>query len=88
MELAAARYSGKPFGEKPGLRDGMAAGAATRVGGMILVSRPKWAPGVRTEITEHVVCDRALGLDLIDVKAAAVDASWSGLKLVIRKALR
>lgn len=30
----------------------------------------------------------ALALDLVDVKVAAVDAVWSGLKLVIRKERR
>ena len=36
-------------------------------------------------MTEDVVRAEALKLDLVDVKVAAVDAVWSGLKLVIRK---
>jgi len=63
-------------------------GRAIRVDGMIWVSWPKKASGVRTDVTEDVVRERALRLDLVDVKVAAVDATWSGLKLVIRKALR
>jgi hypothetical protein len=36
-------------------------------------------------VTEDVVRAAALDLDLVDVKVAAIDAIWSGLKLVIRK---
>ena len=53
--------------------------------GMIWVSWPKKASKVRTDVTEDVVRNAALGLDLVDVKVAAIDAIWSGLKLVIRK---
>jgi hypothetical protein len=53
--------------------------------GTIWVSWPKKASKVRTDVTEDVVRNAALGLDLVDVKVAAIDAIWSGLKLVIRK---
>ena len=53
--------------------------------GMIWVSWPKKASKVATDVTETVVRDAALKLDLVDVKVAAVDDIWSGLKLVIRK---
>jgi len=53
--------------------------------GMIWVSWPKKAAKVPTDVTEDVVRAEALRLDLVDVKVAAVDAVWSGLKLVIRK---
>jgi hypothetical protein len=53
--------------------------------GMIWVSWPKKAAKVPTDVTEDVVRAEALKLDLVDVKVAAVDAVWSGLKLVIRK---
>jgi hypothetical protein len=53
--------------------------------GVIWVSWPKKASGMATELTEDVVREAALRLDLVDVKVAAVDAVWSGLKLVIRK---
>ena len=53
--------------------------------GMIWVSWPKKAAKVPTDVTEDVVRAAALRLDLVDVKVAAVDAVWSGLKLVIRK---
>ncbi len=53
--------------------------------GMIWVAWPKKASKVPTDVTEDVVRAAALGLDLVDVKVAALDAVWSGLKLVIRK---
>jgi hypothetical protein len=53
--------------------------------GTVWVSWPKKAAKVPTDVTEDVVRAEALGLDLVDVKVAAVDAVWSGLKLVIRK---
>ena len=56
--------------------------------GMLWVSWPKKAAKVPTDVTEDVVRDEALKLDLVDVKVAAIDNVWSGLKLVIRVALR
>jgi hypothetical protein len=56
--------------------------------GMIWVSWPKKASKVPTDITEDTVREVALPLGLVDVKVCAVDETWSGLKLVIRKALR
>lgn len=41
-----------------------------------------------TDITEDVIRDICLPLGLVDTKVCAVDAVWSGLKLVIRKELR
>ena len=56
--------------------------------GMIWVSWPKKASKVATDITEDVIRAIALPLGFVDVKVCAVDATWSGLKLVIRKQLR
>ena len=56
--------------------------------GMIWVSWPKKASKTATDVTEDVVRAEALKLDLVDVKVAAIDATWSGLKLVIRKERR
>lgn len=56
--------------------------------GMIWVSWPKKASKVATDVTEDVVRAEALSLDLVDIKVAALDAVWSGLKLVIRKERR
>jgi hypothetical protein len=56
--------------------------------GMVWVSWPKKAAGVPTTLTEDVVRAMALSGGLVDVKVCAVDAVWSGLKLVIPRALR
>lgn len=56
--------------------------------GFIWVSWPKKASGVPTDVGENTIRELAFPLGLVDVKVCAVDATWSGLKLVIRKALR
>lgn len=56
--------------------------------GAIWISWPKKASKIATDITEDVIRDVALPKGLVDVKVCAVDAVWSGLKLVIRKELR
>jgi hypothetical protein len=56
--------------------------------GVIWVSWPKKAAKVATDITEDVVRAEAFKLGLVDIKVCAVDATWTGLKLVIRKAER
>jgi hypothetical protein len=61
---------------------------AIRRDGMIWVSWPKKASKVPTDVTEDVVRNAALKLDLVDVKVAAIDDIWSGLKLVVRKERR
>ena len=61
---------------------------AIKVDGMIWVSWPKKASRIATDVTEDVIRTEALKLDLVDVKVAAIDDIWSGLKLVIRKERR
>ena len=56
--------------------------------GQIWVSWPKKASKVATDITEDTIRDICLPLGLVDTKVCAVDETWSGLKLVIRKELR
>ena len=52
------------------------------------IAWPKKASGVATDMTENVVRDVALPTGLVDNKVCAVDDTWSGLRLVIRKELR
>ena len=59
--------------------------AAIRKSGMIWISWYKKAAKMPTDITEDVVRDVALAGGLVDVKVAAIDAQWSGLKLVYRR---
>ncbi len=77
--IEVAGYSGTPLAKKLGFREG----SRVRISGapdnyLALVSpRP-----------ENVIRKVALPLGLVDVKVCAVDDTWSGLKLVIRKELR
>ena len=64
------------------------ASAAARARRLHWVSWPKKTAKVATDITEDTIREVALPLGLVDVKVCAVDATWSGLKLVIRKSER
>ena len=52
--------------------------------GMLWVSWPKKASGVKTDLTDNVVRELGLSAGLVDVKVCAVDEVWSGLKFVFR----
>ena len=60
--------------------------------GAIWVSWPKKTANktakLATDVTENVIRDLALPLGLVDVKVCAVDATWSGLKFVVRRSER
>jgi hypothetical protein len=56
--------------------------------GVAWVSWPKKTARVPTDITEDVIREVALPMGFVDVKVCAVDATWSALKLVIRRELR
>jgi hypothetical protein len=48
------------------------------------IAWPKRASGVETDLTEDGVRELALTNRLVDNKVCAIDATWSGLRLVIR----
>ena len=52
------------------------------------VAWPKRAARVPTDMTEHVVREIALPTGLVDNKVCAIDQTWTGLRLVIRRELR
>jgi hypothetical protein len=56
--------------------------------GMVWVAWPKQASKMPTDLTENVIREIVLPTGLVDVKVCAIDQTWSGLKVVIRKALR
>ena len=56
--------------------------------GMIWFSWYKKAAKIPTDVTEDQIRATCLPLGLVDVKVCAIDAKWSGLKLVWRKELR
>jgi hypothetical protein len=53
--------------------------------GIIWISWPKKSSGAETDITEDVIREVCLPLGFVDVKVCAVDDTWSGLKLMIRR---
>lgn len=61
-------------------------GLAKRIfpAGAIWVAWPRRAAGHRSDITDNVIREIALPLGLVDVKVAAIDDDWSGLRLVWR----
>jgi hypothetical protein len=56
--------------------------------GALWVAWPKRSSGVKTDVTEDTVRDVALPRGLVDNKVCAIDETWSGLRLVIRRELR
>jgi hypothetical protein len=52
--------------------------------GAVWTAWPRRAAGHRSDITDNVIREIALPLGLVDVKVAAIDEDWSGLRLVWR----
>jgi len=52
--------------------------------GALWAAWPRRAAGHHSDITDNLVREHALGLGLVDVKVAAIDEDWSGLRLVWR----
>jgi hypothetical protein len=65
-------------------RDFGALARALAPAGMLWISWPKRASGVATDLAEDVIRTVGLAHGLVDVKVAAVDDVWSGLKFVRR----
>jgi hypothetical protein len=56
--------------------------------GALWVAWPRRAGGHESDIRERDIREQALPLGLVDVKVAALDQDWSGLRLVWRVELR
>ena len=89
-----AGYSKTPLAQKLGIKSGarvvvLGAPAGYRKWladtGVLWVSWPKKSSGVATDVTEDVIREVALRLGFVDVKVCAVDETWSGLKLMVRR---
>jgi hypothetical protein len=61
-------------------------GLAQRIfpAGALWAAWPRRAAGHRSDITDSVIREIALPIGLVDVKVAAIDEDWSGLRLVWR----
>jgi hypothetical protein len=56
------------------------------VGGGLWIAWPKKASGVATDVTESIVRAAGLASGLVDNKICAIDATWSGLRFMRRRA--
>jgi hypothetical protein len=56
-----------------------------RPGGAVWAAWPRRAGGHLSDITDNIVRSHALAIGLVDVKVAAIDDDWSGLRLVWRR---
>jgi Protein of unknown function (DUF3052) len=56
--------------------------------GTLWAAWPRRAGGHRSDVTDTVIRGRALAIGLVDVKVAAIDDDWSGLRLVWRALVR
>jgi len=52
--------------------------------GALWVAWPRRAAGHQSDITENLIREHALPIGIVDVKVAAIDEDWSGLRLVWR----
>lgn len=56
--------------------------------GALWIAWPRKAAGHLSDVNDHAIRNAALPLGLVDVKVAAIDDDWSGLKLVWRRTKR
>ena len=61
---------------------------ALRADGGLWIAWPRKAAGHESDITENALRTIILPTGLVDVKVAALDENWSGLRFVWRKELR
>lgn len=53
--------------------------------GMLWVSWPKGSSKIKTDLKRDMIREHLLEIGLVDIKVAAVDQDWSGLKFMYRK---
>ena len=58
--------------------------AALQPAGGLWIAWPKRTSSVDSDLTDAVVRDVGLGAGLVDNKVCAIDATWSGLRFVVR----
>jgi hypothetical protein len=54
----------------------------------VWVAWPKRSSGVPSDLSEDRMRELFLPWGLVDTKVCAIDATWSGLRLVVRRELR
>ncbi len=58
--------------------------SALKMNGMLWVSWPKGSSKIETDLKRDPIREYLMSIGLVDVKVAAVDNDWSGLKFVYR----
>ncbi|MET0306248.1 MAG: DUF3052 family protein [Solirubrobacterales bacterium] len=53
--------------------------------GTLWMAWPKRSSGVESDLTEDVIRDVALAAGMVDTKVCAIDETWSGLRLTLRR---
>lgn len=53
--------------------------------GILWISWPKGASKIETDLNRDIIREAVLEIGLVDIKVAAVDDDWSGLKFMYRK---
>ena len=56
--------------------------------GALWISWPKKSSKLFVDLTEDIIREVVLPLNLVDVKVCAINEDWSGLKLMVRKECR
>jgi hypothetical protein len=62
--------------------------ACLPVAGTLWISWPKRASGIPTDLSENVLREVVLPTGWVDIKVAAIDDEWSGLRFALRRGLR
>ncbi|MEZ4810919.1 MAG: DUF3052 domain-containing protein [Allomuricauda sp.] len=57
---------------------------ALKTDGMLWVSWPKGTSNIATDLKRDPIREHLLSIGLVDIKVAAIDEDWSGLKFVYR----
>ncbi len=65
-----------------------AATAALDQGGALWLAWPKRSSGVDTDLDDRVVREAGLATGLVDNRVCSIDATWSGLRFMRRRAAR
>jgi hypothetical protein len=74
------------FVRTPGELDAMVRwGELVYPSGSVWVAWPRKAAGHVSDVDENAIRNTALAIGMVDVKVAAIDDDWSGLKIVWRK---
>ncbi len=67
---------------EPAVTDAM---ARLRKTGSLWISWPKGTSKISTDLNRDIIREKVLEIGLVDVKVAAIDEDWSGLKFMYRK---